>query len=749
MTNDHPPLLADTAISDTSQDRLDRAPFAHSLACSILGLEGNDSFVIGLCGPWGSGKTSVLNLLLGHLDALNEPQRPIVFRFNPWWFSGRNQLLESFLLQLGTALEVPERGKGAGKVSVLFQQMSIGLRPLAFVPFIGEAAKAGSDFSKSIGDAAKVYVDATKTDVLGARKQIDKALEALDRRLIIVMDDIDRLSADEIAELFLILKAVADFPKTVYLLAFDHRVVSRAIRQKLGVNGKTYLEKIVQLQIELPSVGYSAIQQMFLEQIGELLGPTEVSDGLKQDFGNLFHDGVKHFLTTPRASKKLLNTLRFVYPPLKGEVYFPDVVGVATLFAFVPSAVRVIANNSEAFTGTERYGEDRKELRAFHDKWLAKIGSKGREHVEGILKRLFPKFGWALDGPGYATDFEVTWRRQLRVCSSTHFDKYFIFGLPGGVISEAEWAEIVESITNEQQFEQRITRLTTEKGRHGFVSRSKELLDRLEDFARTSKETPKVEAVFRSVLRVGDRLIEVKDEEVIGGLFAWDNKTRVLRVLLRSIEHLRSEQERVRLLDSSVRQGYGLLTLTELVAALGQEHGMFGSSERDDDRQKPLLSAEKVQKLLKKVARKIRAAADGDETSELARHPYTLEIVGWWCDFGSQTAALRWLRRQARCEKFLIGLLYQASSKVRSHGMSDRVVREHLIVNTGYLGRFLNLRRLKGRCSRLLDAPPDWLSEEQKVLLRTAASLITDAGEPLNERDIRRNRLTCGDFESD
>lgn len=300
--------------------------------------------------------------------------------------------------------------------------------------------------SKSVGDAPKVYSDAMRTDVFEARKQLDEALEALDRRIVIVMDDIDRLAADEIAELFLILKAVADFPKTVYLLAFDHRVVRRAIRQKLGVNGKTYLEKIVQLQIELPSVGYSAIQQMFLEQVGELLDAMDVSEQLKQDFGNLFHDGVKHFLTTPRASKKLLNTLRFIYPPLKGEVYFPDLVGVATLFTCVPSAVRVIANHSEAFTGAERYGEDRKELRAFHDKWLEKVEPKCRSHVEGIVKRLFPKFGWALDGPSYATEFEATWRRQLRVCSSAHFDKYFLFGLPGGVISEAEWAEIAELV---------------------------------------------------------------------------------------------------------------------------------------------------------------------------------------------------------------------------------------------------------------------------------------------------------------
>src|SRR5262249_32012101 len=153
------------------------------------------------------------------------------------------------------------------------------------------------------------------------RRAIDDALGALDRRIVVVMDDIDRLSANEIAEVFLILKAVGDFRNTVYLLAFDHRVVRRAIRHNLGVNGKTYLEKIVQLQLEIPTVGHSAVCDLFLEELGQLCG--DLPGGVWQRLGNIFHEGVKHFLTTPRAAKKLLNTLRFAYPPLKGEVDFP------------------------------------------------------------------------------------------------------------------------------------------------------------------------------------------------------------------------------------------------------------------------------------------------------------------------------------------------------------------------------------------------------------------------------------------
>jgi len=604
MTNEHRPLLADTAISNSSQDRLDRSAFAKSLARSVLGLEGDDSFVIGLCGPWGSGKTSVLNLLLAELDNTDDAKRPIVIRFNPWWFSGRSQLLESFLSQFSAALDLPERGKSAAKASVLFQRLSIGLRPLSFLPFVGEAAKAGSEISNSVSEAAKTYADTMRTDVFQVRKQIDDALGELDRRIVVVMDDIDRLSADEIAELFLILKAVADFPKTVYLLAFDHQVVRRAIRKKLGVSGKVYLEKIVQLQVALPSVGHTAIQQMFLEQVGELLCEQDVTGTARQDLGNLFHDGVKHFLTTPRASKKLLNTLRFTFSSLKGEIYFPDLLGVASLYTFAPSAVQVIADNSDAFTGTDRYGEDRTKLGEFHKAWLDAVEEAIRPYVTDIVKRLFPKFGWALDGPGHSPEFETIWRRQLRVCSSAHFDKYFLLALPSGTISETEWSKIVDMILDGDQFERIMMAMTTERGRYGFVSRGKEFLERLEEFVSTSKDTAKIRAVFKAMAKHGDKLIEVKDEEVLAGVLPWNNETRVLRVLLRSVEYVGDEKAKMSLIQEAIRGQFSLLTLTELIDCLGREHGMFGAEVKEGDRREPLLSEVSVRRLLKIVNRK-------------------------------------------------------------------------------------------------------------------------------------------------
>ena len=138
------------------------------------------------------------------------------------------------------------------------------------------------------------------------------------------------------------------------------------------------------------------------------------------------------------------------------------------------------------------------------------------------------------------------------------------------------------------------------------------------------------------------------------------------------------------------------------------------------------------------------AASRGDDASVLAQNPFALRIVYHWSNIGSKTSARRWLCREARRNEFLIDLLRQASSKSRSYGSSDRVVRETVKVDTSALGRFLNLKQLKRRCAQLLVEHPTWLSEDQEKLLKIADYLISDTGQPLDERDMRRERLMSG-----
>src|SRR5579862_4888100 len=311
------PLLGDAPVSDPKQDQLDRLPFAKTLATTILSMKGQDSFVFGLCGPWGSGKSSVLKLVAAELEANRARNKPLIFDFNPWWFSGQDQLLKAFLSQFGSALGRVDTG---GRLSALGSKLStLGrlLRPFAQIPGAAVVQKV-SETLEGGGDATKNLGDQLSADVGQIRCEIDELLRQQEQRVVVVMDDIDRLTADEISQLFLIVKAVADFPNTVYLLAFDHGVVTKAIHEVLHLDGVSYLEKIVQVQIDIPPATPVQLQTLFLAQMEALLGSNAVTDQSKIDFANLFHDGLKNFFQTPRQVKRLTNVLRVLYPAVEG-----------------------------------------------------------------------------------------------------------------------------------------------------------------------------------------------------------------------------------------------------------------------------------------------------------------------------------------------------------------------------------------------------------------------------------------------
>ena len=95
---------SDKPISSRSDDLLKRSGFAQLLANSIASLNKADTFTIGVFGKWGSGKTSVVKMMLQELEnqqeSADEQDKIIVIHFEPWNFTDSNQLLNQFFARL-------------------------------------------------------------------------------------------------------------------------------------------------------------------------------------------------------------------------------------------------------------------------------------------------------------------------------------------------------------------------------------------------------------------------------------------------------------------------------------------------------------------------------------------------------------------------------------------------------------------------------------------------------------------------
>ncbi len=101
-SNDLRKILADNPIRRPEEDALGRTKAAQSFADQTLSFDASEGAVVGVIGPWGCGKTSFVNLARSHLKDADVP----ILDFNPWMFSGTEQLVESFFIELSTQLKL-------------------------------------------------------------------------------------------------------------------------------------------------------------------------------------------------------------------------------------------------------------------------------------------------------------------------------------------------------------------------------------------------------------------------------------------------------------------------------------------------------------------------------------------------------------------------------------------------------------------------------------------------------------------
>ena len=155
---------ADRPIDRRDQDRLERRPFAESIASQIFAVPAEYGFTIGVAGPWGSGKTSVLNMVEETLDSRDKDVA--ILRFNPWLFSSPQELVSRFFSELGAQIG---QNKSMNRQILAEHLAKLGQVLAPLVPVPGAAAIADQ-----VVKAAEAW---TKPDsLLIQREQLSNSL---------------------------------------------------------------------------------------------------------------------------------------------------------------------------------------------------------------------------------------------------------------------------------------------------------------------------------------------------------------------------------------------------------------------------------------------------------------------------------------------------------------------------------------------------------------------------------------------
>ena len=322
-------ICTDLPIKKSSEDILNRMPFAQSIAKAMLSQESQSSFSIGLYGEWGSGKTSLLNMVVEAVESSDE--KAVVLNFNPWLCSDAKQLVSQFFKQLSAAIKL-KRPKDEKILETLEQYA--GLFDLAaWIPdagiYIGYAGKIMSWVSKT-------FLKKRETDLQRNKDRIINKLQEEKVKIIVTIDDIDRLSEEEIIAVFQLVKDLADFPNTTYILAFDYDIVVNALDKIQHGKGRDYLEKIIQVPFEIPAPNLDSIYGSLYAKLDDILVDVPNDKWDKDAWTELVHFGLKKYIKSIRDVIRYVNVFSMKYELLKNETNPVDLLGITCLQVFEP-----------------------------------------------------------------------------------------------------------------------------------------------------------------------------------------------------------------------------------------------------------------------------------------------------------------------------------------------------------------------------------------------------------------------------
>ncbi len=411
--NDISPMsFADNAICSAGEDLLNRTAFARTIANYLLSWNNKDGFVISINGPWGSGKTSIANLVKQEIRerSLGEKTlKSVIIDYSPWNALSESGVIQQFFDVLLRHFDHRwlKRLAAAGLIAgdAIIQAIS------SASPMLKDLCHSFAEFSKS--------VQSQTGDLECEKRKVEKALRKAETRFYVFVDDLDRLNNHEIRLVIQLIKAVCNFSNITYVLLFDKGIVIPALAGEQGYDGASYLEKIVQAEFEIPALSREDIFEISCSDLRKALGK-ELYEKNKELFDEYLSHGLLARFETLRNERRFLNSLSFYRALFEGEINLPDLVAITYLRAIDPKVIEVIKNYEGWLVGASS-AQDQGVLAKASDAFKESLNNTKCKYAlfSGVFDVLFPhQFGFS-NIRQYGSDY-----RNARICARSILHKY-------------------------------------------------------------------------------------------------------------------------------------------------------------------------------------------------------------------------------------------------------------------------------------------------------------------------------------
>ncbi|MEQ9298003.1 MAG: P-loop NTPase fold protein [Cyclobacteriaceae bacterium] len=352
-----------------NSDDFGRSTLAKNLAPKLLDQCFKSAFCVGVLGEWGSGKSSFLKFLKCELNKADRSDLEII-DYQPWLNHQDESLIADYFQILKERL---------GKYD-LSLDLKLESYENALNGFDGPILAFLNSVKGTNDSAEKAY------------RNLENAIKRINKKVVVVIDDLDRLDQRELMQILRLVRNTADFPNFVYILALDRNYVINQISLTNQQESLKYLDKFFQFEINLPSLSSESLFSYFTRVINE---STYIPDkyveniNLKQSLEGFFQGAVD----SPRDVKRLINAIHFELVDDRFELDFPELVLVQILrIKFFPIYEVLALKRETYFTNVEGYlSINLIKIEADFKNEFKTLPEKNREQLTSILLHLFSR----------------------------------------------------------------------------------------------------------------------------------------------------------------------------------------------------------------------------------------------------------------------------------------------------------------------------------------------------------------------
>lgn len=274
-------IIEDSPIRSMDDDILELNSYIDNLSYFLKNIKTKNNYIIGINSEWGIGKTSIINIIENSIK--DNCSDIIIDTFNPWKYDDKRSLyrgLSDFIFR---------------KIGDVYNYVDIRSSYLKY--------------EKTIFDVIENFVGITykkndEEEFNKLKESVEKYISKSSKRLIIVIDDIDRIDSEQVLLLFKLLGSIYNFKGILYLLCFDDKRVNKIFNDNLKTD-YNYINKVVKTLYPLPPISYSKMNRVCSVCIKNLLDIYEIDNYDEYRFKDVV--GV-----IGRSINNLRNLIRFI-----------------------------------------------------------------------------------------------------------------------------------------------------------------------------------------------------------------------------------------------------------------------------------------------------------------------------------------------------------------------------------------------------------------------------------------------------